>query len=247
MRRQLLYFGIFAAAVFIIIGGSVWYFWPDPTCSDGKKNGGEEGIDCGGSCATPCLEKIKDIGVEWKRFFKIREGFYDVAALINNQNFFAGLESIKYQFKLYDANNILIANRDGETFVNAGERQVIFESNIQTGFRIPRYVYVEFENKKNWKYVSKEKTFLSVVKKDFVNFPFPRVSAEIRNESVSETKNVLVTAIIYDSEGNIQGVSFTKIDVISPESSKSSFFTWPVPFEKEPAAIEIFATTDLTK
>ncbi|HAA19410.1 MAG TPA: hypothetical protein DCP28_11800, partial [Cytophagales bacterium] len=27
---------------------------PDPTCTDGVQNGDETGVDCGGSCGTPC-------------------------------------------------------------------------------------------------------------------------------------------------------------------------------------------------
>ena len=99
---------------------------------------------------------------------------------------------------------------------------------------------------KNWKYIKKEQSFLSVVKKDFVNMPFPRLSVEVRNERFDDVKNVLVSAVLYDAEGNAQGVSATKIDVIPAESTQTAFLTWPVPFEKEPEAIEVFVTTNLT-
>lgn len=244
-RKQIFYFGIFAVIVLALIAGLVWYFWPKPTCTDNRKNGGEEGIDCGGPC-TPCLGQTRDLAILWTRSFKNREGFYDVAALVENPNLFAGLPLIRYQFKLYDADNVLITIREGSTFVNPGEKQIIFESNIAIGLRTPSRAYIEFEQEKNWKYIKKEKSFLSVVKKDFVNFPFPRVSVEIRNESLFEVKNVLVTAVLYDEEGNAQGVSMTKIDSIPADSSRPANFTWPVPFIKEPATIEIFATINLT-
>ncbi len=244
-KRQIFYFGIFALIILALIAGLVWYFWPAPTCTDNRKNGGEEEIDCGGPC-TPCLGEIKDLKISWVKFFKNREGFYDVAALVENFNLYAGLASLKYQFKLYDANNILITIREGATFINPGEKQIIFESSLSTGPRIPRYAYIEFESEKNWKYIKKEKSFLSIVSKYFINYPFPRLSAEIRNDSLADVKNVLVSSVLYDEEGKAVGVSSTKIDLIPAESSQFASFTWPMAFEKEPANIEIFAATNLT-
>jgi hypothetical protein len=244
-RKQALYFILFAAIVSAVIAGIVWYFWPAPTCFDGRKNGGEEGIDCGGPC-TPCLKDVKDISVLWVRFFKNRENSYDVAALIENPNLFGGIPSLGYKFELYDANNIPIAERKGSTFINPGERQIIFESDIDVGNRDLYRVYIEFDQQKNWKYIEKEKSFLSVIKKDFINFPFPRLSSEIRNDSLFDVRDVFVNAVLYDDGGNAIGVSSTKIDLIKADSSQSADFTWPQPLDKAPASIEILPTTNLT-
>jgi hypothetical protein len=243
-RRQILYFGLFSVIILTVIAGLVWYFWPEPTCFDGRKNQGEEGIDCGGPC-TPCLKEIKDISVLWTRFFKNREGFYDVAALVENPNLFGGISSIGYKFGLYDADNVLIAERKGSAFINPGERWIIFESGFSVGWRIPYRAYMEFDQQKNWKYFKKERPFLGVVRKDFSNFPFPRLSSEIKNDSLFDVKDVFVSAVLYDDIGGAVGVSFTKIDLIKAESSQIAAFTWPQPFEKEPASIEVIATTNL--
>ncbi len=244
-RRKLLYSGGFTLAVLFFLGGITWLIWPSPTCFDGRMNGEEEGVDCSGPC-TPCLKEIRDISVLWTRFFKGKEGVYDIASLIENPNVVAGLPLIRYQFKLYDANNIVMAIREGGTFINPGEQKIIFETGVTIGQRAPKYVYLEFEKEKKWKYIQKEKFPLSTVKKDFVNFPTPRITALIRNESLFDVRDVFVSAVLYDEFGNVQGVSSTKIDLISPEEDEPAFFTWSVPFEKEPATIEIFATTNLT-
>lgn len=244
-KRKLIYFIIFAGIITVAIVGLVWYFWPNPTCTDNKQNGKEEGIDCGGQC-TPCLGEVKDLSVLWVNFFKNQEGFYDAAALIENPNLYAGLASLKYQFKLYDANNVLIVVREGNTFINPGERQVIFESNLSAGSRTPFRAYIEFSQQKDWKYVKKEKPFLSVVKKDFFNFPFPRLSAEIKNDSIFDMKGISVAAVLYDTSDKVQAVSTTKIDLIPAESSQFANFSWPLAFDKEPASIEVIATINLT-
>jgi hypothetical protein len=72
------------------------------------------------------------------------------------------------------------------------------------------------------------------------------LSAEIRNDSVLDIKNVFANAALYDDKGNVIGVSSTKIDLIPASSVQFAYFTWPLPFDKEPATIEIFVTTNLT-
>ncbi len=245
-RRQLLYLSIFALIILALIAGLIWYFWPQPTCFDEKQNQGEKNIDCGGPCAAPCIGEIRDLSVSWARFFKSREGFYDVAAFVDNPNLYAGLPVLKYRFTLEDANHVIITFKESETFINPGEKQIIFESNIPTGSRIPRYAYINFEAQQNWKYIKTEKSFLSVVRKYFTNFPFPQLSAEIRNDSVFDIKNVFVSAVLYDDQENVIGVSSTKIDLIPAASVQLAYFTWPLPFDKEPATIGIFVTTNLT-
>lgn len=243
-KRKLLYSGGFVLAVLFFLAGIAWIAWPGATCFDAEMNGDEEGIDCGGPCK-PCLKGIRDIFVLWTRSFEGRKGIYDVAALVENPNVSAGLPAVEYQFKLYDANNIVMAIRDGSTFINPGEQKIIFETGLALGSRVPKYAYIELKEKK-WKYIEKESFPLSTIKQDFINFPSPRVTVLIRNESLFEVENIFVSAVLYDESGNVQAVSSTNIDFIFPEETELAFFTWPVPFEKEPAAIEIFSTTNLT-
>lgn len=245
-EKKLTYTGGFILAVLFLAAGITWLVWPKPTCFDAKMNDNEEGIDCGGPCI-PCLKEIRPISVLWTRFFKGREGIYDLAALIENPNIVAGLPAVKYQFKLYDENNIVMAIREGTAFINPGERKVIFETGITIGPRTPKYAYIEFiDEEKNWKYVEKENSPLSTIKKEFINFPFPRVTAVISNESLFDVKDIFVSVVLYDSEGNAIGVSSTKLDLIPPEETRTAFFTWPIAFEQEPSSIEIFSTTNLT-
>jgi len=166
------YFAIFAGIILALIGGLIWYFWPKPTCTDNRQNGQEQGVDCGGAC-TPCLGEIRDLSVLWVRFFKSREGFYDVAALVENSNLHGGIPSIGYKFSLYDSNNVSIVDREGVTFINPGERQIISESNLSAGARIPYTSNIELDRQKNWKYTEEEKSFLSIVKKVLQIIPFP--------------------------------------------------------------------------
>lgn len=245
-KRQIIFFGIFVLIAALMVAGLVWYFWPKPTCFDNEQNQGEEGVDCGGPCAEPCLGQMQDLSVLWVRIFKNKEGFYDAAALVQNPNLFAGLASLNYTFKIYDANNSLIAIKTRSSFVNPNEKQLFFEGNISVGSRIPTRAFLEFDQEKNWKYIKKEKSFLSIVSKEFINIPFPRLTAGIRNDALFDAKDIYAAGILYDSEGNAEAVSFTKIDFIAAGATQFANFTWVQPFEKEPASTEIIAITNLT-
>ena len=54
-KRQLQYLSGFLAIILVIVLIIIApYLRSDPTCFDGKQNGNEEGIDCGGSCDLIC-------------------------------------------------------------------------------------------------------------------------------------------------------------------------------------------------
>jgi hypothetical protein len=40
-------------------GKPVWKSFAGPNCTDGIQNNGEEGIDCGGPCSTPCINNLE--------------------------------------------------------------------------------------------------------------------------------------------------------------------------------------------
>ena len=54
--KQLIY-GVGYLVFFGVLGWGIYLgaFQAPPSCFDGKRNGAEEGIDCGGSCAHICL------------------------------------------------------------------------------------------------------------------------------------------------------------------------------------------------
>lgn len=245
VKKQISYFLI----VVIIIFGTGYFVWRNitkPTCFDIKKNQGEEGIDCGGPCEEKCLGEVKDLIILWSKFFEISKGKYDLATLIKNPNAFLALPSVKYQFKIYDKSNILIAVKEGETFITPSETFPIFETNVDTSNRIPSRVFIEFEKSLNWERVEKGKLPLIVSKKQFFNEPpFPRLVVGLENKSIVPLDDIFVAAVLSDKDKNAQGVSLTKIDSLSGEAYQEIVFTWPQPFSEEPAIIEVLFRSGL--
>ncbi|MFC1756694.1 hypothetical protein ACFLZC_00835 [Patescibacteria group bacterium] len=233
---------VVAFAVILIIFSLI----SNPNCSDEKQNQEEEGVDCGGSC-TPCVVDPKEIITLWTRVFRASSNTYDVAALIENPNLFYGLPLLKYTFKIYDAENVLLAIKEGQTFLNPRDKFVIFSSNINTDQREAVRAFVEIEKLSSWAYTEGEKSSIVVSEKNFSNFPSPFLRARLLNQSLFPVNNVLVTVVLYDESENAVAISSTKIDRISAESNKDVTFTWPNSFLIEPTSSKVFTRVDLVK
>lgn len=235
------------AAVIIAAALLILFSLNNPTCSDGKKNQGEENIDCGGPCE-PCVGEIKNLIVHWSKAFKLKDGKYEVVSLVENPNIFAGIPSVKYKFNIYDNKNVLIAVKSGETFINPDEKFLIFEDNLDIGEKTPKYVFLEIDTVAKWKRIENEKFQLVVSQKQFFNTePFPRLIIKIDNKSLMPAENILLSAVLYDSRQNVIAASASEIDYLPGDSGKETVFTWPEIFSEEPSSIEILFRNDMTK
>ncbi|MEK7596406.1 MAG: hypothetical protein AAB564_02585 [Patescibacteria group bacterium] len=248
-KRQIFYLAIFAALALAILGAAIFWFSSEPTCFDGRKNQKEEEIDCGGPCGKKCAGETKNPAVLWSRAIKTSDGIYDAAALVENPNIFAGIQSLPYKFKLYDQRNVLVGVREGEIFVNPAERFMIFEPGIVTKEKIPARAVLEMAAKEeiDWVRIEKNPPNFSVEKKTFYKDPFPFLEVKVHNRSLTSFPEVYVNAVIYDKDNNVQAASQTVLDAVEPDALRFAFFTWQKPFEKEAEIIEIFLRANQTE
>src|SRR3989344_2789665 len=135
-RKSIYIIGILLCFLFALLLPILFVTYKAPSCTDGLKNQGELGVDCGGPCTLLCKANALDIVVHWQRAFKVKNGVYNALAYIENPNLDSGVGKIFYRFKLYDSDNILIYERQGETFIPPKKIFGIFESNIMTGARV---------------------------------------------------------------------------------------------------------------
>lgn len=240
-KRKTIYFFLFLILA-VFLAGLIWLEINYPSCSDGKQNQEEEGIDCGGPCEKICLGDIKNLIVSWVKAFSANQGLYDVVAMVDNPNSRLSASLINYRFKLYNTENNLIASRSGQAFVNPGEQFPIFESGIDTGGKIPARVFIEFQPFE-WQFLEKAKHQLVVSKKEFINGPKPRLKAAVSNKSMLAEKNIDVAVLLYDENKNAIGASSSHIDYLAGGDSMEIVFTWPESLSQEPTSSEIFFRT----
>lgn len=230
VRKQIKFFTIFALTILIVVGAIIYFFWPQPTCFDKRQNQDEEGVDCGGGTCIPCSNQIRDINQLWTRPFRISDGVYDFAALVENTNPFLQASKIDYFVKFYDAENILIAVKENSTYAGAGEKFVIFEPAIVTQNRIPVHAVLEISSV-NWEKGEKIPLKLDVLSTNkFLSASSspPRVEAIIKNQKNERYSNIEATAVLWDAAGNALGASKTLVDKFEIDERKTLTFTWPM-------------------
>ncbi len=226
MKRRFSVFGVF----FVVIAGMVSYYfytaYVPPSCTDRQQNRDENGVDCGGKYCIPCLSNIKKPIVIWSRAFPTRPGFVDVGALIENSEQFLGARTLAYSIRLFDKKNTLIATKDGESFLEPGERMLIFEPNIPIQKRDPGLVVVEPIGS-NW--IKKDPMPLSIKilrAEPFLESDPPHVEIDLKNEADVAYRDIEVSVIVLSGDEAL-GVVRTMVDAMAISESKSLTVTWP--------------------
>ncbi len=228
--RRAQYFTGFAV-FFLLIGGWIYYanFYQPPNCFDGKQNGGEAGMDCGGDCVRICAYSVQQPTVKWSRAFKITDGLYNAVAYVENTNREAASPSVKYKFTLLDEAGI-IKEVSGTTILPPDGLYPIFEGRIDTGRRTPTRTFLDIEPVEVWQPATIGREQFSVVGRELQSTDSrPRLDATLRNNNLEEVREVEVVATVFDSEGTALAASRTFVDNFAPRSDSSLFFTWPEP------------------
>lgn len=243
-RRRLIYIAI----LIVFFGGlGFWIGYPHfnqpPTCTDGKRNGDETGVDCGGSCQLACTAETDDLKVLWSRSFEVVPGRYNAVAYIENKNKTAALNSIKYRFRFADENNVYVGKREGQISVPTAGKYAIFEPAVDLGSSVPVYTSFEFLEEPIWVQVPEERikqAKVAVSNIELTNeYSSPILEAKLTNTSLFTLPRVDVIAILYDEDGNALSASRTYFDKMGPEAYVDATFTWPQPMSDKIVSKEI--------
>jgi len=228
---------IFVLAVFSVPIYS--YITRPPSCSDGKQNGDERGIDCGGACTLMCFADAKTPIIHWARVFEVSPGVYDAVSYIENPNVSAEVKNAVYSFKIYDQDNILISETIGKTYILPGETFAVFLSGIKAGERTPRYTLFDFPDPLTFEKREKENQRVVALSPILQNGATQaRLTATLENKTSLPVSDIDVTAIVYVGE-NAAGASSTHVDTIAAYTKINIVFTWPHPLPQGVTKIEI--------
>lgn len=237
VQRQIAYF-IVALAFFAGVGGALfWLTRPDPSCADGRRNQDETGIDCGGACRAVCKNEIRPLKVIWSRVLKVSADNYDSITLIENPNAALGVRRLPYTIKFYDADNLLVVTREGQTFVMPQESFVVYEKLTFNDFRARAPVRARFEladEDLNWERINAERPDLDFSSQVFTPGDQPSFRATLTNRSLNDLGKIEVKVVLFDAEENAVGGSATEIESLPRGASRDIVFTWPSAFAAPP-------------
>ncbi len=238
-RRQALFIGMGLLLFVVVASAAVFYFYPKPSCTDGKQNQNEQGVDCGGACQKICLNTVIPLAVEWTRPFVVTPGVSSVVAYVANPNVKLGAENVPYIFRLYDDKNLLIAERRGKALIIPNASFPIFEGGIGTGSRSPARAHFEFTGVPSWRTLRGASL---LIQDKVLSEPLtaPRFSAVLGNSTSKLINNIEVVAVLFDGSGNAMAASETFVERLGKGEKREVIFTWREPFKQVPSRIEIY-------
>jgi hypothetical protein len=242
-RRQLMYGSVVFIFLALVLGVPAYFLFFNnmPTCFDGKMNGSEIGVDCGGSCNRACSsEVLPEPIVSWSRSFNVAGGLNNLVAYVQNPNVNYTAEPIPYIFLVYDNENVLLGTREGYARVPPTKTFPIFEPAFNSGTRQPFKTVFEFTSPAVWNRFETSKPELDVIDERLIDDKTsPSIKATLLNKTINKYNNVEVVAIIYNQQGNAFAASKTVVDTIRGNGEAPLVFTWPVGFTEEVSKIEI--------
>lgn len=241
-KRRTIYFSFFLS-LFLLTASLFYYIfiYKAPTCTDGIQNQDEQDIDCGGVCPKICEFQALDPIILWSRVFKVKNGIYNVVALVENPNFKTEALNVPYSFKLYDKDNILIAERFGKAYIPPRAITAIFERTVVTQEREPgRSPLFEFVKDPEWVKTDYEQPNVVVLNKELTEKDGnTKLEANIKNETVKVVEKIKVTGILTDKDGNAVAVSQTIIEKMSKNAVENVVFTWPGLLKDQTSQVEV--------
>lgn len=244
-RRQGLYLMGVILFILVLFGIPALLWWsasrPAP-CPIGTKR--EINVRRG-----PCLyldeHLLSPHTILWSRALPVRDGTYNAVAYIQNSNKDAGVLRAHYKFGLYDARNVLITEREGDTFIMPGGITPVFEGGIDTGYRTPVHTYFEFTEVLKWQRMKGMANLIKIAPKSITEIEAsPRLEAVVTNNFPIAISTPTFVAVVFDRSGNAIAASASTIPRIEADSSATIVFTWPLPLTDSPGPIDILPVVE---
>lgn len=243
-RRRRIVFLLVTLALVVLVGVPLFFiFYKAPTCTDGRMNSDETGVDCGGSCELLCsAESLPMLSQGDPQVIEVAPGFYEVVHVVENPNVRGEVERARYTIKLFSATEVVpIKIIEGETYIPKNSTFAIFEGPFDMDNATPtRATFTWQEETFVWRKNLDSVPELLVEKKVLsTEDTEPRLDAELKNMSLDDVRNIELVAVIRDEGGNVIATSRTIVDVLRRGESSPLVFTWPRPFGRAVGVIDI--------
>ena len=237
-RRKIIYALSFAGILILLAAYPLYRtIYTAPTCFDGKQNGTETGLDCGGGCARFCAAQIDPPHVVWAKAFPVGDGVYDLGAYVENRKNDAGIKNLHYTLRMLDSSGQEIGSGSGVTEVPPASAFLLFAPHVQAK-ESPQSIEVRFNGADlaGWVHAEAVPEVLVSKNQNLRNTDTqPRFDATLVNtDRINDVGRVTVGAVISDSTGSPVGISQTYIDGVGRGGERNVFFSWPTPFTKNP-------------
>ena len=228
--------------VFVLILGGIGYgiysrLAPKFSCTDGVRNGKEEGVDCGVlACGKACEPAIMPINIISSKFFKTDLGDYDFVAQLSNPNSSYGASQLEYG----------LGSVSGSSYILPGQTKwlVLTALNMPNGIDSVQLIIKNAQWEKlntpnnTVNFTLRSKSYRSAPKGT-------QLDAVLFNDSSFDFDKIDVAVILLDDAGNIVGVNRTDIRTFISKSERGFNVAWPFALSGNATRQDIEASTNL--
>lgn len=232
--------GLVAAAVLSIFAISV--FHEVPSCTDGKENQDEEGIDCGGSCTLLCSAGLVPPKVSFVRTLTLANGRTDIIAYVENPNPGAVLQGAGYAVELYGPDRALIGTVPGMTDIPPAGIVPIFIPGVYQGPLAIVQAFLVFDPATfSWTRGTRNPDAPLVTDVVIRDTAMPRITGVVRNATTQTLRALPVVATVFGSEDRVIAASRTLVAELPGLGSANLVFTWSEPWNEVPTRVDVRA------
>jgi len=240
-KRKLLY----ALSFFVILCGLAVFFargilFPAPTCFDGKHNGFEANVDCGGECQIMCQQDVSPLSIVWAKAIASGKDVYDLVALVTNSNIDNASRELGYSFDVYDASgSIMKTFRASTTAPLDGKFPLIIQGVTLPS--APVNTVATLSDTLHYK-VNESPTSptIRILARRYEAGQIPRVYVTVANTKRIEIRDLPVRVLLFDNNDNVYAVGQTVIPELLKEGVKEIIITWNEPLPVAPTRIGVY-------
>ncbi len=222
--KRIIIISVYLLAIVIFALVIYFIFKPDPSCSDGIKNQGETGIDCGGPCGA-CQQKITHQKLEVKsiELASDGQGGNDILIKVYNPSEEYGARS--FQFIIADDQGN--KSQSYQDFILPKEEKYI----IITGYALNKgatNIQVGIDNENiDWRRAINYRDPKLIIYNDRYELSttggnYAKIIGLLVNKSAVDYETVKVKGILRDQDGKFLGGSYHIINTL-PANSKREF------------------------
>jgi hypothetical protein len=234
--------GIGAVVVAFLTVVGIATFYEAPSCADGVQNQGEQGVDCGGSCAYLCTAELQPPTILFTQAINNGAGRVDVVASIENKNATAAAKRVPYRVQLYNAKQTLLGESSGVLDLPPGSVVPVFMPGLFSGKLVVTSAFLSIEpSAVRWYAATADPRIVPLVSnvKQSGTVSAPRVEAVLTNPSATALSKVRAVVLLRSDTGDVIAASETIVPGISALGQARATFTWNSAFSGVPASIEV--------
>lgn len=233
-QRRLI-ISLIVGAFLLIIAAGVFYVqvYQTTSCSDGRQNQGETGVDCGGPCPYLCVAGEKPPVVLFTQLLRNNSGRIDLIAEIENKNLDAAAKNVPYTISLYPTDHSTAREITGTVDLPPRATVPLFIPGVATSDQSVAQAFLDIApTAPRWFTFRVGERTMPVVSSITTGGTdtAPRVDAVLTNPSATRMSEIHAIALLYGPQGNVIAASETVVPIIAPFGQATATFSWNDPF-----------------